>query len=236
MVIIISFRCRHSTDAVDNRGERDGERFDVDHGEAKRIGGAAATSSRHRADFRPRRVRWLALRKRMCRRWAAADQLTQEASIGTQLRASFTTAMRLERRRRSCTHVRTYARTHAARPSWRRQTHNDAFLATRRAMPIKRKSDVDRESRRNPLSSGSFILFPSPVLLLYYTDTSFNKIRSNLHFNIIGMLYLLIIFYTYLFLYSIFYTGEGERVSTIILVNLFIFSFQFKFFSSSSCI
>lgn len=109
VVIVIFFR-RRSTDAVDNRGECGGERFDVDYGEEKRIGDAVATSSRHRADFRPRRVRRLALRKRMYRRQAAADQLTQEASVGTQLRASFTMAMRLGRRQRwSYTHACTHA-------------------------------------------------------------------------------------------------------------------------------
>jgi len=99
------FRCR-STDAVDDRGEYGGERLDVDYSEEKRIGDAVATSSRHRADFRPRRVRRLALRKRMCCRQAVADQLTQEALVGTQLRASFTMAMRLGRRQRwSYTHA-----------------------------------------------------------------------------------------------------------------------------------
>jgi len=198
IAIFVSFyRCYRSTDTVDHRRERSGEWLDVDHSKTKRIGDTAATSSRHRADFRPWRVRRLALRKRICRQRTAADQLTQEASIGTQLRASFTTAMRLERcRRRSCM----YARTHAARPSRRRQTHNDAFLATRRAMPIKRKSDVDRKSKKSYLSLGSHLL---SFINLFTTNTSFNEITAqNFTSRLLVRHIYYLLFYIYLFLYS----------------------------------
>lgn len=59
----------------------------------------------------------------------SADISWQETSIETQLRASSSIAMKLERRRRWSYETR----THATRSSRRRQTHNDAFLATRHA-------------------------------------------------------------------------------------------------------
>lgn len=156
--IVISFR--YSVDTVNDRGERGGERFDVDRGEAERIGDA--TSSRHRADFRPRCVHRLALRKRICRRRAAADQLTQEASVGTQLRASFTTAMRLERcQRRSCTHARTWH----DRPDVGRRT---MMPFSRRDAPCRlnvRATSIENLEGIPPSHKDLFTLFSSILLL-----------------------------------------------------------------------
>lgn len=214
------FRYYRSTDTVDHRRERSGKWLDVDHGKAKRIGDTAATSSRHRADFRPWRVRRLALRKRICRQRAAADQLTQEASIGTQLRASFTTAMRLERRRRrSCTHAR--------------MRHDRLDAGRRTMMPFSRRDAPCRlnvERRRSEISKKSYLSLgsrPLPFTNPFTTNTSFNEITAqNFTSRLLYVIFITYILYIFIFIFLILYTWRSVSMT---VVNLYFYLSQFKF-------
>lgn len=119
-----------------------------------------------------------------------------------------------EARTTSTTIVRTRTRVHAAQPSRRRQTHNDAFLATRCDAPCRlnvRATSIGN-LEETPISYQDLIPFPSPILLprtLPSTRQWLENCTSRLSVRYIYYLYFFLHIYFYIY-YSIFYIHEGE--------------------------
>lgn len=104
----------------------------------------------------------------------------------------------------ACTHARTHARGTTVLTSADAQ-----WCLSRDAMPIKRKSDVDRESRRNPLISHQDLL--SLHRFLFLQTPSFKEIMVRNYTARLSVRYIHYLYFIHIYFYILYFIHLKEN-------------------------